>query len=161
MKNILFILCFFLSSVAISQDTTGVFGGISGLSSNIKGSSQIGSNVLVGGKFNRYLIGGSISIYNNLTSFDLLNQYNIIEKKNISVGPSINLGYGETSNNVSQNSLFYNKIHIDIVKTFILTPSLNLTFYKFLNLSVGYRFGTNNANINGLIYSFGFRYNIK
>jgi len=160
MKKILFILCLFVSSLGMSQDTTGFFGGISVLTSKIKGNSEIGSNILIGNKFNRYSLSGSFSNYNSLNSIELVNQYNLIEKRSIVIAPSVGLGYAETSDLTNQNSLFFSRVHTNISKSFILTPSLNVCLSQFLNLSVGYRISSD-LNANSLVYSIGFRYNFK
>lgn len=161
MKKILFILTILVSSIGFSQDSISNFLEFSFANSNVKGSRENGSVISLGRRINKYSINVSYSNYKSLQSLEVNNQYNFVQKPNFSFGPSIGIGYAESSLNIDQNSFFYSHNNIDIKKSAIISTAVNFYLYGMFNISIKHRSGFDNLKGNGLVYSIGMKFDIK
>jgi hypothetical protein len=161
MKNIFFILAILVSSIGFSQDSISNFAEFAFVNSKVNGNTENGSSISLGTKFKKYSISVSYANYKSLSSLELVNQYDLVQKKNFRFGPSLGIGYTESCLTIDQNSFFFNHNHIGINKSPVITPAVNFYLYGILNLSVKYRLASDNVNSNGVIYSIGMKFNIK
>jgi hypothetical protein len=187
MKNILLIILLAITGFTYSQDTTTFYITDAVTVSKLNSNIALGNNVAFGIKKNKFQLGLEYSYYgrkvdNLITnnndlhftyqSYSLVGQYDIKQYGNLTLSPSLDLGYTEVALvDRSVQTFFYTENFIRIDKFISLTPGINLSYYNFLFLSAKWRVlfdqntvGSNisyNTNSNGLLINLGLRIPIK